>query len=206
MKMTNRRNLAVYRVWAPIYDATVERLFAPARRRALEVLALRPGERVLLLGVGTGSDLPLLPEGTRALGIDLSEAMLARARAKLPLPGRTVELALGDAQDPAVEPGSFDAVILNLILSVVPDGAACLRAALRAVAPGGRIVVFDKFAPEGARVPPRMRLLNQGSTLFGTDVTRRFGDLARGSGCEIVHDEASLLGGMYRILLLRRAA
>lgn len=205
MKMTNRRNRAVYRAWAPIYDRTVEHLFAPARRRALELLALRPGERVLLLGVGTGSDLPLLPSGTSALGIDLSPAMLARARAKLPLPGRTIELALGDAEDPAVEPASYDAVVLNLILSVVPDGSACLRAALRALAPNGRIVVFDKFAPDDARVSLGKRLLNVGSTWLGTDITRRFGDLARGTGAEIVHDEPSLLGGMYRILLLRHA-
>lgn len=203
MKMTNRRNRAVYRAWAPLYDRTVEHLFAPARRRAIELLALRRGERVLLLGVGTGSDLPLLPEGTSALGIDLSPAMLARARAKLPLPGRAIELLVGDAQAPEVDPGSYDAVILNLILSVVPDGTACLRAALGALAPDGRIVVFDKFAPDAARVPWSKRLLNVGSSLLGTDITRRFGDLARGTECEIVHDEPSLFGGMYRILLLR---
>lgn len=204
MKMTNRRNRAVYRAWAPIYDRTVEHLFAPARRRAMELLALRPGERVLLLGVGTGSDLPLLPEGIRALGIDLSPEMLARARAKLPLPDRTVELVLGDAQAPEVEHGSYDAVVLNLILSVVPDGAACLRAALGALAPHGRIVVFDKFASESARVSRVKRLLNVGSSFLGTDITRRFGDRARGAPCEVVHDEPSLFGGMYRILLLRR--
>ncbi len=204
MMMTNRRNRAIYRLWAPIYDRTVEHLFAPARRRAIELLALRPGERVLLLGVGTGVDLPLLPEGVRAVDVDLSPAMLERARSKLPLPGRSVELLLGDAMSPPVEPASFDVVILHLILSVVPDGGACLRAAMRALVPGGRAIVFDKFVPDAERPSLGKRLLNVGSSLLGTDVTRRFADLAEGTDCEIEVDEPSLLGGMYRILLLRR--
>ncbi len=67
-----------------------------------------------------------------ALGIDLSPEMLGRARAKLPLSGREITLLEGDAQQPPVPEGSFDAVVLSLILSVVPDGAACLRAAMGA--------------------------------------------------------------------------
>lgn len=46
------------------------------------------------------------------------------------------------------------------------------------------------------------RLLNLGSMLFGTDITRRFGDLARGANIKIVQDEPSLLHGMYRVILL----
>lgn len=52
------------------------------------------------------------------------------------------------AQQPLVEKGSCDAVLVNLILSVIPDGAACLRSALRSLKPDGRAVVFDKFLPE----------------------------------------------------------
>ena len=205
MRMTNAWNRAIYRAWAGLYDRTVEHAFAPARRRSVALLALRSGERVYLPGVGTGSDLPLLPEGVSAVGVDLSEAMLAMARAKLPLPGRAIELVVGDAQDPPVAPESFDAAILHLVLSVVPDGAACLRATMRALRPNGRAVVFDKFVPDGTTPSLSKRLLNAGSTIFGTDITRRFGDLARGSGCVVVHDEPSLGDGMYRILLLRRA-
>jgi phosphatidylethanolamine/phosphatidyl-N-methylethanolamine N-methyltransferase len=204
MKMTNRWNQFIYWLWAPIYDATVGNFFLPGRKRAMELLDLQPGERVLLVGVGTGADLPLLPEGVTATGIDISPDMLAKARQRLPLPGREVTLLEGDAQQLLVDESSCDAVIFNLILSVIPDAATCLRENWRAVKPGGRAVVFDKFLPDNGQLTFRRRLLNLGSTLFGTDITRRFGDLAKGVDIQVVRDEPSLLHGAYRVILLRK--
>lgn len=207
MKLTNRRNRRIYRLWSPIYDGLFDRFFAaPGRRQALQVLDLRPGERVLLAGVGTGADLPLLPAGVRAIGLDLSPDMLARAQAKLPLTGCDVTLLQADAQALPLRTGGFDAVVLHLVLSVVPDGATCLREALRALRPGGRAVILDKFAPEGGRLSLGRRLINLVTTLAGTDVTRRFGDIAAGSRCTRVHDEPSLLRGAYRIILIEKQA
>lgn len=202
MKMTNRWNRLIYRLWAPIYDSTVGHFFLPGRMRVIEILNLQPGEHVLLVGVGTGADLPLLPKGVQAVGVDISADMLAKARQKLPLPGLEVTLLQGDAQKLLVDEAAFDVVIFNLILSVIPDGAACLRENLRALKPGGRAVVFDKFLPEAGRITLGRRLLNLGSTLFGTDITRRFCDLARGANIRIVQDEPSLLHGTYRVILL----
>ncbi len=69
MKMTNHHNLIAYRLWAPIYDATVNHIFLPGRKRAMELLNLQAGEKVYLVGVGTGADLPLLPAGVDATGM-----------------------------------------------------------------------------------------------------------------------------------------
>jgi phosphatidylethanolamine/phosphatidyl-N-methylethanolamine N-methyltransferase len=206
MEMTNRGNLDIYRRWAPIYDATVEHLFAPARRRSIDLLGLRSGERVLLVGVGTGSDLPLLPSGVVAVGTDLSAAMLDRAREKLGACRARVELVEGDAQTSLVPEESFDAAALHLILSVVPDARACLDSTLRALRPGGRLVVFDKFRPDHAPLSWLRRVVNGVSSRLGTDVTRRLGDVIRGAPCRVVHDEASLAGGLYRIVLLQKSS
>ncbi len=206
MKLTNRWNRWIYRCWAPVYDQVFDRFFAaPGRRRALQVLALQPGERALFVGVGTGADLPLLPEGTSAVGVDLSPEMLAKARARLPLRGRSVALLQGDAQLLPLRPERFDAVVLNLVLSVVPDGRACFRQAMAALKPGGRIVILDKFVPDASRLTPLRRLVNLVTVLFGTDVTRRLGDILQGAAVKIVHEEPSLLRGMYRIVLLQAA-
>jgi phosphatidylethanolamine/phosphatidyl-N-methylethanolamine N-methyltransferase len=205
MKLTNRRNRIIYRLWSPIYDGLFDRFFAaPGRRRAMQVLDLWPGERVLLVGVGTGADLPLLPAGVRAIGLDLSPDMLARARAKLPLTGRDVTLLQTDAQALPLRAGEFDAAVLHLVLSVVPDGAACLQEALRTLRPDGRAIIFDKFAPDDGRLTLGRRLVNLVTTLVGTDITRRFGDIAAGSRCTRVHDEPSLLRGAYRIILVEK--
>jgi len=205
LKLTNRWNRSIYRLWSPLYDRLFDRFFAaPGRRQAMQRLDLQPGERVLLVGVGTGADLPLLPAGVWAVGVDLSPDMLARAAAKLPLAGRDVMLVQGDAQALPLPAGQFDAALLNLVLSVVPDGATCLRETLRALRAKGRVVIFDKFLPDDASLGLGRRLFNFFTTLVGTDINRRFGDIARNSPCTIVNDTPSLLRGAYRVILLQK--
>lgn len=205
MKMTNGWNRIAYRLWAPIYDSTVDHFFLPGRRRAMELLALKPGERVLLLGVGTGADLPLLPADVHVTGIDLSPEMLAKARLKPVSHLSCLKLIQGDAQTLLVEEASFDAVILNLILSVIPDGNACLGSALRALKPGGRAIIFDKFLPEGKAVSLIRKFINLFSTLLGTDINRHLSDLMMDCPCEIIHDEPSIGRGMYRVVIFRKS-
>lgn len=204
MKMTNHWNQFIYRLWAPIYDATVNRIFMRGRRRALQLLDLQPGERVLIVGIGTGADLPFLPPGVEATGIDLSPEMLSRARLKRNRCRASVQFIEGDAQTLVVEPDSFDAAILNLILSVVPDGNACLRAACRALKPGGRAVIFDKFLPEGQQLSLPRKFMNFFTTLFGTDINRRLSDIMTECPCSLTYDEPSIGGGMYHAILLNK--
>jgi phosphatidylethanolamine/phosphatidyl-N-methylethanolamine N-methyltransferase len=204
MKMNDRWNRFVYRLWAPVYDSVLGQFFEPGRKRAMEVLRLRAGERVCLLGVGTGADLPYLPDGVRGIGLDLSEAMLAQARRKLSSSGAEIELRVGDAQALPLEDATFDAVVLNLVLSVVPDPRSCMSEALRVLSPGGRAVVFDKFLADGSQPTWGRRFSNTLATLLGTDINRRFGDIIVGLPCVVVCDEPSILGGMYRVILLQR--
>lgn len=194
----NRRR---YTLWAPIYDAIAR--FRRQRRRSLELLGLRPGERVLIVGAGTGADLPYLPDGLQVLATDLTPAMLARAQDRA-RPG--VELRVMDGQRLDLPDASFDAVILHLILAVIPDPVACLREATRVLRPGGRMAVFDKFLTDGTRASPPRRLLNLATSTLFSDVNRRFGDILAAAGVplKVEHDEPALLGGFFRILRLRK--
>lgn len=203
MAMSNQRNRRIYRCWAPVYDSVVGRLYAAGRRATMAALAPRPGQWVLLPGVGTGADLPLLPQGVSAVGVDLSPAMLARARAKLPLPGRTVLLICADVQALPLRGGVCDVGLLNLIVSVAPDGAACVREAARVVRPGGRMAIFDKFLPERATAGIGRRLLNLFARRVGTDINRRLGDLLASSGCAILADRPVAFGGAYRLIVVQ---
>lgn len=204
MTMTNLRNREIYRRWAKVYDALIEGVSRPGRQRALAMARFAPGERVLLVGVGTGIDLALLPAGVRAIGVDLSPPMLAHARARLPIAGREVALALADAGRLPLADASCDAAVLDLILSVVPAPRDALAEALRVVRPGGALVGFDKFLPDGARPGPARRAINALTTRLGTDVNRRLADIVDGMACTVERDEPAALGGVYRAFCLRR--
>lgn len=195
-------NRVRYTLWAPLYDSVAR--FGRQRHRSIALLRLQPGERVLLVGAGTGADLPLIPEGVSVLATDLTPAMLTRAEPRV-RPG--IELRVMDGQALDLPDESFDAVILHLIVAVIPDPVACLREAARVLKPGGRIAVFDKFLPDGARPTLPRRIANAVSRILFTDINRRMGDILSRSGAPlgVAHDEPALMGGMFRVMVLRKA-
>ncbi|MFT5467051.1 MAG: phosphatidylethanolamine/phosphatidyl-N-methylethanolamine N-methyltransferase [Verrucomicrobiales bacterium] len=202
---SNAWNRFIYAIWSPFYNALVRLPFLQRTRRdAFEEMQLNAKDRTLLVGVGTGVDLPLLPEGIHAVGIDLSEAMLNRARQQLPIEGRDIELVQGDAEKLPFEDGKFDAVILTLILSVVSDGRKCLKEALRVLHPGDRIVVFDKFVDRDKRPSIGRKLLNLLTSVFGTDINRAFEPMAEDLPCRVLSDESRGFGGAYRVIILEK--
>lgn len=192
-----------YTLFAPIYDALIAAPSAQLRARSLAALAARPAAEVLLPGIGTGLDLPHLPPQHHYTGIDLTRAMLERAR---PRSGSlTIDLLQGDSQCLPFADARFDHVVLHLILAVVPDPAACLAEAVRVVKPGGSIHILDKFLKPGETAPLR-RLLNPISRRLATRLDVVFESLLeRHPEIELVADEPALLSGWFRLIVLRKA-
>ncbi len=121
--------------------------------------------------------------------------------------GRNVSLLEMNAQALEFPDDSFDVVVLNLILSVVPDGAVAFREAWRVLRPGGRAVIFDKFASEDGQISALRRGVGKIISLFGTDPNRRLsGIIGRPADMTIECNESSLLHGQYRIVLLRKCS
>src|SRR5262245_20356971 len=78
----------VYEKLANVYDLVFGPALHPGRLVALERMAIKPGERVLEVGVGTGINLPLYPRNCRVTGVDLSKTMLVQARERVLNKGR----------------------------------------------------------------------------------------------------------------------
>lgn len=114
----------------------------------LAFLALKPGETVLDLGSGPGLDALLAarqvgPEG-RVIGVDMTPAMLERARANAAKIGVShVEFREGRLEALPVESGTIDAVTSNCVINLVPDKRAVFAEIARVLRPGGRVVISD---------------------------------------------------------------
>jgi ubiquinone/menaquinone biosynthesis C-methylase UbiE len=101
---------------------------------------------VLEIGVGTGRNLPEYASVARLTGIDLSDGMLERARARAKEFGREVELLRGNAERLDFPDASFDTVVFSLSLCSIPDDSAAVREAVRVLRPGGRLVLLEHVA------------------------------------------------------------
>lgn len=197
---TNAWNRARYTVFAPFYDRIAS--FAKQRQRAVELLQLRPGERVLISGAGTGADIAFMPRDIDIVAVDITPAMVERTRHLATQLGYSIEAEEGDAQALRFADGTFDAVVLNLIVAVAPDGRRVIQEAARVLRTGGRAVVFDKFVPDDARVSFGRRAANLVTNFFFSDVTRRLGPMMAGTSLSVVHREPAGFGGRFEIALL----
>lgn len=102
-------------------------------------------DAVLDIGTGTGRMLELLaPQASRAVGLDISPAMLAVARANLDKAGiRNAQLRQGDIYALSPDQTNFSLIVFHQVLHFLDDPARALREASRLLAPGGRLVVID---------------------------------------------------------------
>lgn len=151
---------------------------------------LRPGERALDLGCGTGSLVieasGMVGEQGRVVGIDASEQMLARARRKRA--GPQVQFLQGTVEALPFEDGSFDVVFSTLMLHHLPRPAreACVREARRVLWPGGRLIACDFESPSKDATGFMGRLHRHGGL-----PAEQVAELIEAAGFEIV-DTASL--------------
>lgn len=138
-----------YTKMAGNYDFWCGLIEAKARQRCLDLAAIRNGEYVLEVAVGTGvlfeKILQLNPSGITE-GIDLTEAMLSLARERARQTGSSsYTLRVGDAYRLDYPDESFDAVLNNYMFDLIPeqDFMTILNEFKRVVRKGGRVVVVD---------------------------------------------------------------
>jgi ubiquinone/menaquinone biosynthesis C-methylase UbiE len=153
------RLIETYRKKAKHYDLTSRLYPAPGypqrsqRIRAVQALGLRPGDSVIDIACGTGLNFSLIeeligPDG-RIVGVDLTDAMLDRAKHRIATNGwSNISLVQADAIEFDF-PTEVDAILSTYALTQVPDCAEVITRGAAALSEGGRWVVLDLKVPAG---------------------------------------------------------
>lgn len=201
MTLADWWNRTRYRLYAPVYDLVASPL-ERGRERAIDRLDLGPDDRVLILGCGPGVDLAYLPTEAAITAIDITPAMVDRTADRADELGLDVDARVGDAGSLPFEDDSFDAVLLHLVLSVVPDPEAVVAETARVLAPDGRVSIYDKFVPEGTDPSLPRRVVNPLARFLFSDLNRRLEPMVADTGLEVGSRE-SFLGGLYTVTVAR---
>src|SRR5580693_7503372 len=154
---TREHLIETYRKKAKHYDVTSRLYPAPGypqraqRLRAVQALGLRAGDTVTDIACGTGLNFPLLQQavgpGGRIVGVDLTDAMLARAQDRIEANGwSNVSLEQADAVGYGF-PAGGDAILSTYALTQVPECAEVIAHGAAALAAGGRWAVLDLKIP-----------------------------------------------------------
>jgi phosphatidylethanolamine/phosphatidyl-N-methylethanolamine N-methyltransferase len=138
-----------YDRWAPIYDLVFGGVFGKGRRAAIAATN-SIGGRVLEVGVGTGISLPQYASNTRIFGIDISAAMLRKAKTRVAELGlKNVEgLAVMDAEKLDFPDGSFDVVMAQYVVTAVANPEATLDEFARVLRPGGEVILLSRVSAD----------------------------------------------------------
>jgi phosphatidylethanolamine/phosphatidyl-N-methylethanolamine N-methyltransferase len=139
----------VYAKLCPVYDLIYGPPLQAGRVAAIARMNLRPGDRVLEVGVGTGLNTVLYPDNCQVTAVDRSASMLDKARERIGRRGlRHVRVMEMDAANLSFGDGQFDRVYAPYLISVVSDPVAVMREMVRVCRRGGLVVILNHFRSE----------------------------------------------------------
>lgn len=157
-----------YAILSPVYDFLFDKVFYPGRVAAIDLLEIKPGDRVLEVGVGTGLNLPLYPRDCDVTGVDISEEMLRKAEERVRTHGmKNATLMVMDGSKLEFPDNSFDRVVATYVISAVPDPVKTLLEMRRVCKPSGHLVILNHFKSDNPIIGMFEKLLAPVCTKIG---------------------------------------
>jgi len=178
------------------------------RKKAIGMLSFKPGDKVLIPGVGSGHDLPFIPKDVQIEGVDITDAMLGIAKAKLKIYKRedSVTLRKMDAEQLDYADNSFDKVIMSLFLTVVYDPKKAFAEAVRVVKPGGEILIYDHLLRKGTVPKIIAKPIDAVLSFSFASVTRIFEEIVENQPVELVKVIPGDPVGLVKGFLLKKSS
>ncbi len=203
MNMSEPATSRTYDFWSRFYDLTLGPLLRHHQGRAVAQLHLRPGDRVLDIGVGTGISLIHYPKFVQVVGMDLSGGMLTIAARKCREQRLdNCHLVRADAMLPPFAPNCFDHVIVTHTVSVVSNPHRLLIWASELVKPGGRIVLVNHFQSNHPVFAWFERVLNPMFVKLGWRSDLRLDELLEGLDLRVEYHFKPHLTDLWQIVVL----
>ena len=165
----------------------------------LAIASIQPGETVLDLGSGAGFDCFLASRqlgGTgRVIGVDMTAAMVAKARANARKGNyANVEFLLGEIEALPVADASVDLIMSNCVINLSPEKARVLQESFRVLKPGGRLAIADVVATKPLPAELKEKLSAIGACVGGATLVTELRAMLAGAGfgrIEITPKESS---------------
>ena len=205
MHMREETTSSMYDFWSWFYDHTFGMLVRKKQRRAVALLRLKTGDRVLDLGVGTGLTLEHYPSDTAVIGMDLSRGMLNKAQKRIEKLGLTnCQLVQGDAMAPPFAEASFDHILVTHVISVVSDPPRLLQLAQKMVKPGGKVIVLNHFQSTKPAVAWLEEKLNPLFVKIGWKSDLAMEDVLNSIGLRVDYVYKDSVLDLWKIIVLSR--
>lgn len=151
----------IYAGYSSVYDALFKRFFYPRIKHAITYMDIKPGDRILDVGVGTGLSLSVFPRYCSVVGIDLSTEMLRKAKEKIDENRLdNIKVMSMDAMSVGFRDDSFDKVFISHVVSVVPDPYKVMQEVKRVCRKGGQVVIVNHFKSKNKLVETVEKIIN----------------------------------------------